>query len=106
MVAVEERRCGCTGRVPLVIPGHERPKTIEVMTKVELAKVIGGLTTRPTPPKAIGALVQGLRHRIAGVDAVADELVRRRDEVDEEQAEAVLEALRAVLEQLEGVFGE
>lgn len=105
-----ERRRELTSRgVPIVIPGHERPKTIDVMTTVELGKVIGGLTTRPSPKKPIGRLVQGLRHRIAGVDAVADELVRRRDEVDEalvEQAATLLEELRAVLEALEGAFGE
>lgn len=107
-----DRRRELTGRVPIVIPGHTRPKTIEVMTTLELKKVIGDLTSRPAPKKPIGKLLQGLRHRIAGVDAVADELVRRLHEVDEvdeedaEQAEAVLEALRAVLEQLEGAFGE
>lgn len=100
------RRRELTGRVPLVIPGHARPKTVDLMTTVELAKVIGGLTSRPTPRRPIGKLVQGLRHRIAGVDAVADELVRRHEEVDAEQADAVMQALRAVLEQLEGAFGE
>lgn len=105
-----ERRRELTSRgVPLVIPGHERPKTIEVMTTVELGRVIGGLTTRPSPKKPIGRLVQGLRHRIAGVDAVAEEMVRRKDEVDEELVETVetmMEELRAVLEELEGAFGE
>lgn len=101
-----DRRRELTGRVPLVIPGHVRPKTVEQMTTVELGKVIGGLTSRPAPQKPIGRLVQGLRHRIAGVDAVADELVRRYEEVDAEQADAVMQALRAVLEQLEGAFGE
>ena len=101
-----DRRRELTGRIPIVIPGHERPKTIDVMTTVELGKVIGGFTTRPGPPKSIGRLLQGLQHRIAGVDAVADELVRRHEEVGEEQADAVMQALRAVLEQLEGAFGE
>jgi hypothetical protein len=68
--------------------------------------VIGGLTTRPTPPKPIAKLVQGMRHRIAGVDAVADELVRRRDEVDGEQASVLLAALRAVVAELEAAFEE
>jgi hypothetical protein len=99
-----ERRRGLTARVPIVIPGHPRPKTIDVMTVAELGRVIGGLTTRPSPKKPIGKLVQGMRHRIAGLDAVADELVRRKDEVDEVQAAAVLEALRAVLAELEGAF--
>lgn len=100
------RRRELTGRVPLVIPGRVVPKTVELMTTVELGKVIGGLATRPTPKKPIGTLVQGLEHRIAGVDAVADELVRRHEEVDAEEAEAVMQALREVLEQLEGAFGE
>lgn len=101
----ERRRELTARRVPLVIPGHERPKTIEAMTVLELQSVIGGLVTRPGPSKPIGKLVQGLRHRIAGVDAVADELVRRKAEVEQEQAAAVIEALRAVLEELEGAFG-
>lgn len=100
-----ERRRELTRRgVPLVIPGHERPKTIDVMTTVELGHVIGGLVARPSPKKPIARVVQGLRHRIAGVDAVADELVRRKDEVDDEQASVLLEALRAVLAELEAAF--
>lgn len=42
-----ERRRELTGRVPIVIPGHPRPKTVDVMTVAELGRVIGGLTTRP-----------------------------------------------------------
>lgn len=90
--------------MPLVIPGHERPKTIDVMTVVELGEVIGGLTTRPAPVRPTTAVVQGVRHRIAGLDAVADELVRRKREVGEAQADAVLEALRSVLAELEAAF--
>ena len=101
-----ERRRELTAKVPIVIPGHPHPKTIDVMTVAELGRAIGGLTTRPSPRKPIGKLVQGLRHRIAGVDAVADELVRRKNEVDEEQAAEVLEALREVLAELEAAFGE
>ena len=100
-----ERRREITRRgVPIVIPGHQRPKTIDVMTTVELGQVIGGLVARPAPKKPIARVVQGLRHRIAGVDAVVDEVVRRKDEVDEEQASALLEALRAVLAELEAAF--
>jgi hypothetical protein len=99
-----DQRRQLTGRVPIVIPGHERPKTIDVMTTVELGQVIGGLVARPAPKKPIAKVVQGLRHRIAGVDAVADEVVRRKDEVDDEQASALLEALRAVLAELEAAF--
>lgn len=89
-----------------MIPGHELPKTIDTMTAVELGAVIGSLVTRPGPRKPIGRLVQGIKHRIAGLDAVADELLRRKDEVEEEDAAAMVEALRAVLEELEGAFGE
>lgn len=100
-----ERRRELTRRgVPIVIPGHERPKTIDVLTTVELGQVIGGLVARPAPNKPIARVVQGLRHRIAGVDAVVDEVVRRKDEVDGEQAGALLEALRAVLAELEEAF--
>ncbi|MCX4239386.1 DUF3102 domain-containing protein [Paraliomyxa miuraensis] len=95
-----------TGRVPIVIPGHDRPKTIETMTVIDLKKVIGDLTDRPAPPKPIGKLVAGLRHRVAGLDVLADELVRRKDEVDPEQVEEVLEGLEEVLEALRGAFEE
>jgi hypothetical protein len=71
-----------------------------LMTVIELGEVIGGLVARPTPIKSIGKLVQGARHRIAGLDAVADELVRRKEEIDDEQASALVEELRAVLEEL------
>lgn len=103
--AALERRRELTRRgVPLVIPGHERPKAIDVMTAVELGEVIGGLTTRPAPVRPIARVVQGVRHRIAGLDAVADELVRRKGEVDDDQAAAMLEALRSVLAELESAF--
>lgn len=59
----------------------------------------------PQTPPSGSKLVQGIKHRIAGLDAVADELTRRKDEVEEEDAEALVEALRAVLEELEGAFG-
>lgn len=71
------------------------------MTTLELGATIGGLVARPGAPKPIGKLVQGVRHRIAGLDAMADELVRRKDEDD---AAAMLEGLRAVLEELEAAF--
>ncbi len=100
------RRRELTGRVPLVIPGHPvPPKTIDAMTVVELAKVIGGLTTRPSPRKPVGKVMQSVRYRIAAIDTLADELVQRRDEVDSEQASAMLAELRAVLAELEGAFG-
>lgn len=99
-----DRRRTLTGRVPLIIPGHPWRKTIDAMTVVELGKVIGGLTTRPSPSKPIGKVVQSVRHRIAGLDAVADELVRRRAEVDAEQASELLAELQAVLEALQGAF--
>lgn len=75
------------------------------MTVAELAKVIGGLTTRPSPQKPVGKVMQGVRYRIAAIDTLADELVRRRDAVDGEEASAMLEELRAVLAELEGAFG-
>lgn len=100
----EQRRTLTRRGVPIVIPGHERPKTIDVMTTLELGAAIGGLVTRPGAPKPIGKLVQGVRHRIAGLDALADELVRRKDEVDEDDAATMLEGLRAVLEELEAAF--
>jgi hypothetical protein len=73
---------------------------------LEPAEPIGGLVARPAKKKSIEKVVQGMRHRIAGVDAVADELVRRKDEVDGEQAGVLLEALRAVVAELEGAFEE
>lgn len=99
-----DHRRTLTGRVPLVIPGHPWRKTIDAMTVVELGQVIGGLTTRPSPKKPITKLVQGVRHRIAGLDAVTDQLIARKTEVDEEQAATLLAELRAVLEALEGAF--
>lgn len=50
-------------------------------------------------------LVQGFRHRVAGLDAIADELVRRKDEVDDELAGTVLDELRAVFDELEAALG-
>ncbi|MCX4241839.1 DUF3102 domain-containing protein [Paraliomyxa miuraensis] len=97
----EHRRTLTRRTVPIVIPGHDWPKTIDVMTVIELGAAIGGLVAKPAPPKPIGKLVQGARHRIAGLDAMADELVRRKDEDD---AAKMLEGLRAVLAELEAAF--
>lgn len=91
--------------MPLVIPGRERPKTIDVMTTVELGEVIGGLVTRPAPIRPIGKLVQGFRHRVAGLDAVADEIVRRKDEIDEELAGTLVDELMAVVDEIKRAFG-
>jgi hypothetical protein len=56
------------------------------------------------PPERLP--VQGLRHRIAGLDALVDELVRRKAEVPDDEVDEVVQELRAVLEDLEAAFGD
>ena len=76
-----------TGAAALAIPGGRHDKTIDVMTVGELRRVIGDdLATPPVPRPPIDELVQGLRHKIAGLDASADLLIARKGEVDPDAA--------------------
>jgi hypothetical protein len=94
-------------KLPMRIPGTPRRKTIGAMSVVELDAVIGdklGFTAELPPTAPIGRVVQGFRHRIAGLDAVANELVARRSEIDENTAQILREEIQAVMVRIEQAF--
>ncbi len=90
------------------IPGTSVRKTLALMTHDELGRVvqeIGGFTSeRPAIPPA--KVLQRFRHRVAGLDAMADQLRENADAFDETEIEETLEALLAVAEELRGMLPE
>jgi hypothetical protein len=91
-------------RTPIPIPGAGA-KTLEMMTVKELDRVIGDLAPVPTPPPALDSIVQGFRHRLAGLGAIAQQLVAHADDVDPTLAGELLAELHGLTETLETAFG-
>ena len=100
------RRRKLTGRAALAIPGRPDKKTIDTMTVAELGRVIGDdLHTPPLPRVPIGKMVQSLQHKVAGLDASAELLIARADEVDADDAAALHAAVVAIADELAAAFG-
>ena len=98
-------RRSITRRKPVEIPGGGR-KTVELMTVAELAKVTAE-QVRALPehtPMPVGRVVGRLRRSIAGLDASAQALIERADDVDEGEARALHESLLEVAESLRDQF--
>ena len=95
-----------TSRKPISIPDGGM-KTIDLMTVSELARVTAE-EVRALPehkPMPIGRVVGRVRRSIAGLDASALALVERADDVDQEEARALHEALLSVARTLRDQFG-
>ena len=89
------------------IPGGSTPKTLEVMTFADLAAIIagpGGLQAAPASLPA-GKVLQRFRHRVAGLDAMADQLRDRAEELDLENVRQAYDEMLAVAEEIEEAFG-
>ncbi len=98
-------RRSITRRKPVDIPDGGR-KTVELMTVSELAKVTAE-QVRALPehtPMPVGRVVGRLRRSIAGLDASAQALIERADDVDEDQARALHESLLEVAKSLRDEF--
>ncbi len=103
LASAQRRRL--TGAAALAIPGRAGKKTIDVMTVGELARVIGDdLATPPVPRAPIDQLVQGVRHKIAGLDASTDLLIARKSEVDPDAAAQLHAALVELADELAEAF--
>jgi hypothetical protein len=97
-------RRSLTSRTPIPIPGGGK-KTIDVMTVVELRKVIdGGLATPPVRRLPIGEVIQGVTHDMAGLGARLDTLFARKREVDEPTARNVHDGLLALAAEVRAQF--
>jgi hypothetical protein len=104
-----QRRAALRHAGPLPIPGEPGRKRLEVMTIVEMTAALipapgGGFAALP-PAMPIDTLLRRFRHRVAGLDAMADQLRARADELEVEDARQVYEATLAVAEELEEAFG-
>lgn len=79
------------------IPGTNTRKTLALMTLEQLSSVIRGadaLAARPQPVDP-GKVLQRFRHRLAGLDALADQL--RGAALPREDVEQAVDALEALL---------
>ncbi len=84
-----------------------REKTVGLMTVPELVEAIGeerGLAIPEARPP-IGRVLGKMRHRIAGLEAIVEQLGNRRDEVGEEEALEMRNELVELVEALDGAFG-
>lgn len=91
-------------RTPIPIPDTDGKKTIEVMTSLDLDRVIGGLATPPVPRKPIAKIVQSYRFRLAGLQALNAELGARARDVDRTVASELVAELYGLAEALEATF--
>ncbi len=94
-----------TGRKPVPLPDG-REKRIETMTVAELVSVTA-LEAKALPgrtPMPVGRLVGRMRRSIAGLDASAEALLERTEEVDVDEARALHDALLEVAESLRVSF--
>ena len=89
------------------IPSTGVRKSLEIMTHLELASVISASSSLQAQPPAIPAakILQRFRHRVAGLDAMADQLRARAEELDEDDVREVYDEMLAVAEELEVAFG-
>lgn len=84
-----------------------REKTVGMMTVPEFIEAIveeRGLAIAPARPP-IGRVLGKMRHRIAGLEAIVEELGRRRAEVGEQEALEMRNELVELVEALDGAFG-
>ncbi len=90
------------------IPGSTVRKTLALMTLEQLDQVIGGMgsLTARDPAVPPSKLLQRFRHRVAGLDALADELRANVDALDREDVEATVEALEGVLDEVRELLRE
>lgn len=100
----QERRRLTSGA--LTLPDG-RKKTLALMTVAELAELLGserGLALAPVRPP-IHRVLGKMRHRIAGLEAIAEELLRRRSEVDGDEALELRNELVELVDTLDEGFG-
>lgn len=90
------------------IPGTRTRKTLALMTHEQLNKVIRGMgrfaAQPPTLP--IGQVLQRFQHRVAGLDALADQLRAHADALPTQEVEETIEALEAVLSEVRTLLPE
>ena len=88
------------------IPGTRTRKTLALMTHEQLGSVIRGMDSlaavSPTVPPA--KVLQRFRHRVAGLDVLADQLRANADALPAQDVEDAVEALEAVLAEVRSLL--
>lgn len=81
------------------IPGTSTRKTLALMTHEQLDTVVRGMDSfaARAPGLPPGKVLQRFRHRVAGLDTLADQLRAHADSLPVQDVEDTVEALEAVL---------
>ena len=101
-----QQRARMRQRQRFQIPGTNTRKTLALMTLEQLDSVIrgmGSLVARPSPLPP-GKILQRFRHRVAGLDALADQLRAHASDLSSEDVEETIEALESVLDEMRGLL--
>lgn len=90
-----------------LIPATGRRKSLAIMTVPEFEGVLGGRRALTATPPALppATMLRRFSHRVAGLDAMADELRSRSDQLDADDVRDVIEDLRSVADELDAAFG-
>ena len=90
------------------IPGTRTRKTLALMTHEQLDRVIRGMGSLVLEPPAIppAKVLQRFRHRLAGLDAMADTLRANADALVVEDIEETAEALERLLAEVRSMLPE
>lgn len=104
-----QRRARLRNAGPLAIPGVAHRKRLEAMTFAELTAALipapgGGFDSVP-PAVPIGTLLRRFRHRLAGLDAMADQLRARAGELDPQDVRRLRSELAQLSEELRALPG-
>ncbi len=88
------------------VPGTGTRKSLELMTLQQLDAVIRGMEslTASAPSVSPAAMLRRFRHRVAGLDALADQLRDNADALPVDDVAATIHDLESVLEELRSVL--
>ena len=88
------------------IPGTNNRKTLALMTHEQLDRVIRGMNSltaeRPTLPPT--KVLQRVRHRLAGLDVLADTLRANADALPADDLEDAVEEIEALLDEVRSIL--
>lgn len=101
-----QQRARFTRQQRFQIPGTNTRKTLALMTHEQLDRVIRGMNSltseRPTLPPT--KLLQRFRHRLAGLDVLADSLRSNADALPAEDLEEAVDEIEALLEEVRSIL--
>ena len=92
-------------RVRLRIPGTDVLKPLDLVTVRELDAIIRDLAPLPRPTNPIRPVLTAYAGRLEQLDTKTDMLIARADEIDRDEARALRDRMRAILDKLESGLG-